>query len=365
VGKCTDADLAALTESGPLLRFAAEHVKDLDADLPLAIAEAHAAAANDTWDAKVSQRFWSAFAKLCDLVQPVTMDCLSAAEPKIEPPRWLAFLGLERKSIAERSSARYLWVLLLLLAVIVPVQLYVWTCSNLSKKIDELLAAEKTKYTAYVADFTKLNTTLQAAPDAATNSKAAVLVLGAANQAKFTADTFAMHDDLDRIYEEVRFLAIVSSLFLHRDEITVAMERPEPGDDTSIQDLYNGVVRRMSFMQGEIVHLEEKANLIVGVLGVYILPILFGTVGAVAYVIRTISEQIKTTTFATNSPTRHIMRAALGGMAGLVVGLFGDLSSKLSLSPLAIAFLAGYGVEAVFSMFDGLIEKFKTGKAGT
>jgi uncharacterized protein YqgC (DUF456 family) len=53
------------------------------------------------------------------------------------------------------------------------------------------------------------------------------------------------------------------------------------------------------------------------------------------------------------------MRAALGGMVGLVVGLFGDLSTKLSLSPLAVAFLAGYGVEAVFSMFDGIIEKFK------
>ena len=358
MGKCTDADLAALNESGPLLRFAAEHVKNLDPDLPLAIAEAHAAAANGSWDAKISQRFWSAFAKLCDLIQPVTMDCLSAAEPTIAPPRWLAFLGPEKKSIAERSSARYLWVLLLLLAIIVPVQLYVWTCSNLSKKIDELLTAEKVKYTAYVDEYTKINTALQAA------TPATVQVLTAANQLKFNADSAAIHDDLDRIYEEMRFLAIVSSLFLQKDEITVAMERPSPGDDLTIPDLYNGVVRRMSFMQGEIVHLEEKANLIVGVLGVYILPILFGTVGAVAYVIRTISEQIRTTTFATNSPTRHIMRAALGGMAGLVVGLFGDLSSKLSLSPLAIAFLAGYGVEAVFSMFDGLIAKFKEGKAG-
>jgi hypothetical protein len=57
------------------------------------------------------------------------------------------------------------------------------------------------------------------------------------------------------------------------------------------------------------------------------------------------------------------MRAALGGMAGLVVGLFGDLSTRFSLSPLAVAFLAGYGVEAVFSMFDTLIEKFKQTKA--
>jgi hypothetical protein len=53
------------------------------------------------------------------------------------------------------------------------------------------------------------------------------------------------------------------------------------------------------------------------------------------------------------------MRTALGAMAGLVVGLFSDLSTKLSLPPLAVAFLAGYGVEALFSMFDGFIAKFK------
>jgi hypothetical protein len=105
---------------------------------------------------------------------------------------------------------------------------------------------------------------------------------------------------------------------------------------------------------------EEKANLIVGIFGAYILPVSFGMIGAVAYVIRSISDQIKNSTFATNSPVRHFMRAGLGAMAGLVVGLFSDLSSTLSLSPLAVAFLAGYGVEAVFSMFDGIIGRFKT-----
>jgi ABC-type uncharacterized transport system permease subunit len=50
----------------------------------------------------------------------------------------------------------------------------------------------------------------------------------------------------------------------------------------------------------------------------------------------------------------------LGALAGMVVGigLFSSLTSQFSLSPLAIAFLAGYGVEAVFSMFDNLIKKF-------
>ena len=43
---------------------------------------------------------------------------------------------------------------------------------------------------------------------------------------------------------------------------------------------------------------------------------------------------------------------------GVMIGLFTDLSGKANLQ-IAIAFLAGYGVEPVFSMFDGLIARLK------
>jgi hypothetical protein len=49
----------------------------------------------------------------------------------------------------------------------------------------------------------------------------------------------------------------------------------------------------------------------------------------------------------------------LGALMGVVIGLFNGLSAQISLPPLALAFLAGYGVEAVFSMFDGLVERFR------
>ena len=89
------------------------------------------------------------------------------------------------------------------------------------------------------------------------------------------------------------------------------------------------------------------------------MPIFFGAIGAVAYVIRTVSDQINTSTFSINTPIRHLMRVGLGALAGVVVGLFNGLSTQLSLPPLAIAFLAGYGVEALFSMFDGIVAKFR------
>jgi hypothetical protein len=354
MAKCTDSDLAALNASGPLLRFAAENVKNLDPDLPLAVAEAHAAAANDSWDPKISQRFWGAFARLCDLIHPVTMDCLYAAEPTIDPPRWRRYFGGEKRSVAARSSGRYLGLLWILLGSILPIQLYVWTCSNLSKKIDDLFMLEKTKYATLAQDYIKLDAETRGGNAASWTAEQK------ARAFRISADSGLIHDDLDRIATEARFLEIISTVFVNWKEQTVAAR---PGDSADWFKWYQSVADRISQMQSTVLHIQEKANLIVGVLGAYILPILFGAIGAVAYVIRTISEQIKTTTFAMNSPTRHIMRAALGGMVGLVIGLFGDLSTKFSLSPLALAFLAGYGVEAVFSMFDALIEKFKTAKA--
>jgi len=39
-------------------------------------------------------------------------------------------------------------------------------------------------------------------------------------------------------------------------------------------------------------------------------------------------------------------------IAGLVVGLFNNFTQGISLSPLAVAFLVGYGVEIFFSFLD-------------
>jgi hypothetical protein len=78
----------ALIESDSLLRFAAEKVKNFDPSLSLAIAKSRAAAESDTWTPEASQEFWNAFAKLCDLIQPVTMDCLAATDQNVESPKW-------------------------------------------------------------------------------------------------------------------------------------------------------------------------------------------------------------------------------------------------------------------------------------
>jgi hypothetical protein len=113
--KCSDSESAALADSGPLLLFASQHVKKLDTDLSLAIAEARAAAEGDAWTPQISQRFWTAYSKLCEAIDPVTMECLGVAQKSIEKRKWFGLGGLEKVSLAEQSSGRYSVILVVLL----------------------------------------------------------------------------------------------------------------------------------------------------------------------------------------------------------------------------------------------------------
>ena len=88
-----------------------------------------------------------------------------------------------------------------------------------------------------------------------------------------------------------------------------------------------------------------------------ILPTVYALLGAFLYGFRLYSRLIRRKTYLRSAA--HSARYYIAAIAGLVVGLFGSLLPNLVLSPLAVAFLVGYGVEAFFSRLDDLIVKFK------
>ena len=132
---------------------------------------------------------------------------------------------------------------------------------------------------------------------------------------------------------------------------------PESTDPGLWYKEFRYVEKKLSAVLATSANVKQAADLVIGVFGSYILPVLFGIVGAVAYVVRPISEQIRNTTFSETSPIRHLMRITLGALMGAVIGLFSGSTSPLTLPPLALSFLAGYGVEGVFRMFDELIQR--------
>ena len=101
------------------------------------------------------------------------------------------------------------------------------------------------------------------------------------------------------------------------------------------------------------------------VLGNYLMPILYGLLGSMALILRRHGDRLNAQMLSPRDrPANHIrllLGVVIGGCIGLVYSgssvsqTTGILGASTTLSAAALAFLAGYGVEAVFKMLDALI----------
>jgi hypothetical protein len=114
--------------------------------------------------------------------------------------------------------------------------------------------------------------------------------------------------------------------------------------------------------QQQLVLSSAKATL--KAMSAYVLPLLYGLLGATAYVMRSLSQEISEVTFSHVSNIRFILRLVLGMLSGISVGLIltqDTLPTTLAaITPLALAFLAGYSVELLFTAMDRLISAFSS-----
>jgi hypothetical protein len=116
--------------------------------------------------------------------------------------------------------------------------------------------------------------------------------------------------------------------------------------------------RRESSRQAQL-----AGQFVLVILQSYLLPLLYGILGASTSVLRSLSKEIENVVFSDGAGIQHLLRVSLGALAGIMVGWFSFLlpnesSSFLGqVSPLAIAFLVGYNIELFFSMMDIALNK--------
>lgn len=70
--------------------------------------------------------------------------------------------GASPVTLAERSSSRYLVTLLSLLILMITIQLYVWMCTSLTKRVDEIFDASLKWQSQLALDFDKLGASTDA-----------------------------------------------------------------------------------------------------------------------------------------------------------------------------------------------------------
>lgn len=107
---------------------------------------------------------------------------------------------------------------------------------------------------------------------------------------------------------------------------------------------------------------EYSANLIAAqsvlqILQNYILPLMYGLLGAFIFVLRSLLQQVRTLTYTASREVGYRLRLTLGCLAGMITGwLLKPEMGDMALSPMALAFIAGYSIEVLFTLLDRLID---------
>lgn len=114
-----------------------------------------------------------------------------------------------------------------------------------------------------------------------------------------------------------------------------------------------------------------QSRLTLDFLNTYLLPLLYGLAGAMVYVVRRLTGEVSGLSYR-SGVINYPVRIWLGCVAGLAIGWFQhstgaggtEIAPAPQLAPLALAFLAGFGVEIFFALLDRGLRAF-TDQPGT
>jgi hypothetical protein len=113
---------------------------------------------------------------------------------------------------------------------------------------------------------------------------------------------------------------------------------------------------------------EATVAWILSVFSTYVLPAMFGFIGTLAAIMRSIQTKIRDSLLGPRDFPLSLLGLVVGPVAGLAVGLFytpteattagaTGLAGSVSLSASGLGFLAGYGADAFFKFADALLAR--------
>jgi hypothetical protein len=328
------------------------------------------------------------FRKSCGIIakaaEPVTAvslrDSLTTG-----PYRHLPFMKPRDLPVAEIACRRYRkWAFFTLLALLV-VQIYWTAVSSILNKTDALIseinkAPTKEYYLAQEAARIAASkpatpqsspaptTSLPNAPASTTQPTPAEVKV---DKSQLTRDELVSKNaELDANYSMLeKFLQWwpLSKLYFVRE----AAARPKAVEGTPPPTNPDAIFVPSTF-QDRSASSRAVAGQIIDVMQKWVLPLLYGALGAMVFLVRTLSVQARDRLFRREALVSLVLRVFLGMISGLAIGWFWNQNPQgattagaltaTTLSPFALAFIAGYGVELFFALLDKIVSTF-TNKA--
>jgi len=339
----------AIADARLLLHYAASRgIKLKDAVMNAVVAADHAQAAGAVSE-ELELKFWKSFRELAEAVSPVTVQSIRATvEEPSHAASWLDSLAVWRTmSEAHWAVFKYRWLALFFLLVLISTQMF-WV-------VGVSLTSETVTLTQKIATLEIQRKELKADPSIDVEQRIR-------RDGELQADIDELRDWITGSYQSLRDW--------NRTWAAVANNVPfqnSPFDSDDFKKLKDTAKNRIEVTSAEFV---------LQALSAYILPLLYGLLGAFAYVLRAISREIREVTFSSDSTIRYGLRLSLGLLSGIAVGLLltpsdtgnesnvpSEILNLKTLSPLGLAFVAGYAVELIFAAMDRIVAAFTGDRA--
>lgn len=324
------------------------------------------------FDAASEAQFWNTVASVTQHVSPITIESILYTRKERQHLRqryseggkvdlWSWFVSLQ-------NVAPYLLFTLLTLAALVYLQIIWVGGTNLVTAIKEFSSSE--------AQLSEETFRLDRELERELNREAYIVEESDADTSELVSNLRAKSNELVR-----KRNALQASRFLLEEWVSAYIADPErplrPGffasEDTESkwqQEMDAWKLNRDNKRANKTDLMFQQAQSMLQNMSDYFLPLLYGLLGACTYVLRSLAREISGISFSRGSHIQYLLRLLLGLLAGMSVGWFlrTDADGLLDISPFALAFLAGYSVELVFTAMDKIVNAFSgtdaTSKSG-
>jgi hypothetical protein len=326
--------LEALNDAEHLLKYAAEMGVDIDAGTRSAVLHARATPAAH-WDETMSANLLIALTALAAKLKPVTAESLKAYHSETRP-----------------TMRTYLTWAIILSIVIIPCSILTFVSSSISNQI-------RTEITSANALAVKLHSELgpPTPQGVGSSDQLADLQEYAATVRSIYARSRRLNNILvPRVTTPLGIRCYTGNATADAECIKQKFELPygfKVDDFPAARDQITETYQDVRYFAQNIT---TDVLTFYGAFNTCILPILYALLGTCAYLLRSFEDQMTTRTFTPS--VANSARFVIAAIGGTVIGLFSGFTSEASASPLAMAFLVGYGVEIFFSFLENLIKSF-------
>ena len=372
----------AITNAELFLAYLAESGCPVDKETVDIIVSSAELFKQDAMDKDAEVRFWVALNHITNIARPVTVESLAFSFPSYEKKGEKI---KKRKSNAERTVARYRALTIVILILLLLTQIYGLMGSHISSKLKEYAEKQeqllpeisriKSLYNVdeldIPGDYPELERLTREEEYITEQYYTNFQLLKQWNKlwaGILSRDSFDTHTDQ---YEKMNY---EKDLTYYQELVNNVQKNiaTQPEKKDSLQRVKKRILRKIDYLQANLeqektqirlLMSQHSAELSISILSLYILPLLYGLLGAMLYILRVLAQDIQNLTYKSSSEINYRIRITMGSLSGLIIGWFLQAQDGAgliaSLSPMVLSFLAGYNIEIIFSVMDKALSTVK------